>query len=95
VAKTGVLVIGLLGDQVEALPIYNTLDITFLPTEQALSKDYVKRAYTILMTKFINHAVQDKYRKANNLHYCNGGTSDLARILISIAVKEDMDLARV
>ena len=95
VAKTGVLVIGLLGDQVEALPIYNTLDITFLPTEQALSKDYVRRAYTILMTKFINHAVQDKYRKANNLHYCNGGTSDLARILISIAIKEDQALAKV
>lgn len=95
VAKTGVLVIGLLGDQVEALPIYNTLDITFLPTEQALSKDYMRRAYTILMTKFINHAVQDKYRKANNLHYCNGGTSDLARILISIAVKEQQVLDKV
>ena len=87
-AKTGILVIGLLGDQIEALPIYPFLDITFLGTEQALAKDPIRRAHTILMTKFINHAVQEKYRKAPELHYCNGGTTELAKLLMSIAIKE-------
>ena len=87
-AKTGILVIGLLGDQIEALPIYPFLDITFLGTEQALAKDTIRRADTILMTKFINHAVQEKYRKAPELHYCNGGTTELAKLLMSIAIKE-------
>lgn len=87
-AKLGILVIGLLGDQAEALPIYPFLDITFLGTEQALAKDTIRRAHTILMTKFINHAVQEKYRKAPALHYCNGGTTELTKLLMSIAIKE-------
>lgn len=87
-AKVGVLVIGLLGDQAAALPIYRDLDITFLGTEQALAKDTIRRAHTILMTKFINHSVQEKYRKAPMLHYCNGGTTELAKLLMSIAIKE-------
>lgn len=88
-AKVGVLVIGLLGDQATALPHYRDLDITFLGTEQALSKDPIRRAHTILMTKFINHAVQEKYRKAPMLHYCNGGTTELAKLLMYIAIEED------
>jgi len=89
VAKTGVLVIGLLNDQINALPQFNTLDLTFLQTEEALSRPNCRRAHTVLMTKFINHAVQDKYRKADNLRYCNGGTSELAKLLISIAIAEE------
>lgn len=87
--KVGVLVVGLLGGQAEALPIYRDLDITFLETEQALAKDPIRRAHTILMTKFINHAVQEKYRKAPMLHYCNGGTTELAKLLMYIAIEED------
>jgi len=89
VPKTGVLVIGLLNDQINALPQFNTLDLTFLQTEEALSRPNCRRAHTVLMTKFINHAVQDKYRKADNLRYCNGGTSELAKLLISIAIAEE------
>lgn len=89
-ARIGVLVVGLLGDQIEALPIYRDLDITFLPTEQALAKDVIRRAHTVLMTKFINHSIQDKYRKAPCLHYCNGGITELTKLLMGIAVREDM-----
>lgn len=88
-AKIGVLIIGLLGDQAEALPHYRDLDITFLGSEQAVSRDLVRRAHTILMTKFISHAVQEKYRKAPMLHYCNGGTTELAKLLMYIAIEED------
>ena len=40
------------------------------------------------MTKFINHSVQGKYRKHPNLHYVNGGVSDLKTILHGIFRKE-------
>ena len=89
-AKVGVLVVGLLGDQIEALPIYRDLDITFLGAEEAVSRDFIRRAHTILMTKFISHAVQEKYRKAPYLHYCNGGTTELTKLLMGIAIREDM-----
>jgi hypothetical protein len=41
--------------------------------------------HTILMTKFINHSVQERYRKAQNLRLCNGGVSELSVILKSIS----------
>lgn len=87
--RLGVLVIGLLNDQINALPVFNTLDLTFMQAEEAVTRAPVRRAYTVLMTKFINHAVQDKYRKANNLRYCNGGTSELIKLLMGIAITED------
>jgi len=42
------------------------------------------RAHTVLMTKFINHSVQDKYRKAPKLHFVNGGMGELGEVLDSI-----------
>lgn len=87
--RVGVLVIGLLNDQINSLPVFNTLDLTFMQAEEAVTRPPVRRAHTVLMTKFINHAVQEKYRKANNLRYCNGGTSELTKLLINIAIAED------
>lgn len=83
--KTGVLIIGLLGSQAHGLVIPKNLDASFLDTEEAVSRDVMRRAHTILMTKFINHMVQDKYRKAPMLHFCNGGVTDLNKILASIS----------
>jgi hypothetical protein len=37
-----------------------------------------------LMTKFINHSVQGKYRHAPNLRFCNGGITDLSIVLKGI-----------
>ena len=85
-ALPGVLVIGLLPAQ--TYPIVSMygdrLDLTFMTAEDAVHRPKLVRAHTVLMTKFISHAVQDKYRKAPKLHFVNGGTGVLAEVLDSI-----------
>ena len=85
-AKPGVLVIGLLPAQTyPIISMYGTrLDLTFMTAEDAVHRPKLVRAHTVLMTKFISHAVQDKYRKAPELHFVNGGTGVLAEVLDSI-----------
>jgi hypothetical protein len=86
VAKPGVLVIGLLAGQAYAvISTWGTrLDLTFMTPEDAVHRPKLVRAHTILMTKFINHSVQDKYRKAPKLHFVNGGMGELGEVLDSI-----------
>lgn len=83
VARPGVLVIGLLPSQAHTIEtLYSQrLDLRFLTADEAQSHERVQRAHTVLMTKFISHSVQEKYRKAPALHLCNGGVTDLAKIL--------------
>ena len=84
-----VLVVGLNGCQMETIKTYKPdLDYTFVTAEQALSHYTFNKDHTILMTKFINHSVQGKYRKHPNLHYCNGGVSELKHMLQVIFHKE-------
>jgi len=84
-----VLIVGLNGAQMEAIRTYKPdIDYTFVGTEQALSMRALQRDHTILMTKFINHSVQGKYRKHPNLHFVNGGVSDLKSMLHMIFQKE-------
>lgn len=84
-----VLIIGLNGCQMETIKTYKPdLDYTFATAEQALSHYTFNKDHTILMTKFINHSVQGKYRKHPNLHYCNGGVSELKHMLQVIFHKE-------
>ena len=85
-AKPGVLVIGLLANQAHAVAsTWGTrLDLTFMTPEDAVHRTKLTRAHTVLMTKFISHAVQDKYRKAPKLHFVNGGMGELSEVLDSI-----------
>jgi len=84
-----VLVVGLNGCQMETIKTYKPdLDYTFVTAEQALSHYTFNKDHTILMTKFISHSVQGKYRKHPNLHYCNGGVSELKHMLQVIFHKE-------
>lgn len=86
VARTGVLVIGLLNQQAQTIiNLFPHLEITCLTPEEALKRDALRRSYTVLMTKFINHSVQDKYRKAPSLLLCNGGVSELSAMLKNIS----------
>lgn len=81
----GVLIIGLNGHQMSITRArFPRKDIMFLHVDDASSHAAIKRDHTILMTKFISHSVQDKYRHAPNLHYCNGGLSELNTILNNI-----------
>lgn len=85
VERTGVLVIGLLNQQAQTIiQSFPNLEFSCLTPEEALKRDMLRRSYTILMTKFINHAVQSKYRKVPNLLLCNGGVSELSAMLKSI-----------
>jgi hypothetical protein len=83
------LIVGLNGHQMECVKQSRPeIDFTFVTAEQAVSMSALNKEHTILMTKFINHSVQTKYRKHPNLHYCNGGISDLKHLLQIIFHKE-------
>lgn len=83
-----VLVIGLHNYQTvvfDDLESKLNMDIRILETDEAATRPYVRRSYTVLMTKFISHKVHDKYRCADNLQYCNGGVTELKILLNKIA----------
>lgn len=85
-AKPGVLVIGLLPAQAHYVSnlLADKLDLSFFTAEDAVTFPKLTRAHTILMTKFISHAVQDKYRKSPKLHFCNGSVAVLVGLLEKI-----------
>ena len=83
--KTSVLIIGLNGQQITVTKQNNDdLDIICMTPEESLSRSPIRAEYTVLMTKFINHSVQGKYRHAPNLRFCNGGVTDLSIVLKGI-----------
>lgn len=85
VKRPTALVIGLNGHQMECVKQSRPeVDFTFATAEQALSHYTFHRDHTFLMTKFINHSVQSKYRKHPNLHFVNGGVSELKTLLHGI-----------
>lgn len=80
--KKSVLIIGLNGQQVTSVKQnYSDLDIICVSPEDALTRNAIRADHTILMTKFISHGVQCKYRQVPNMHYCNGGVSDLGTLM--------------
>jgi hypothetical protein len=82
-----VLIVGLLGAQCHQIKnsFAHRLDITCLTSEEANVRATLHKEHTVLMTKFLSHPVQGKYRKHPGLRLCNGGTTELARILKEIA----------
>jgi hypothetical protein len=83
--KTTCLIVGLNGAQIETIQQHKPdVDFTFVTGEQALSHHTFNKDHTILMTKFINHGVHSKYRKHPNMHYCNGGVSELKTLMNGI-----------
>jgi hypothetical protein len=85
-AKPGVLVIGLIPAQAHYVSnlLADKLDLYFFTAEDAVHRPKIVRAHTVLMTKFISHAVQDKYRKSPKLHFCNGSVAVLVGLLEKI-----------
>jgi len=82
-ARPSVLIVGLLGTQCHVIKnsLSHRLEITCLTSEEANSRPVLHKEHTVLMTKFINHAVQNKYRRHPNLRLCNGGVTELSRML--------------
>jgi len=87
--KPTCLIIGLNGAQMQSIrDRVKHVDFKFLTAEEAVSHYKCVKDHTILMTKFLNHSAQGKYRKHPNLHYCNGGVSELNTLLNGIFNKE-------
>lgn len=85
VRRPTALIVGLNGHQMECIKQTRPeVDFTFVTAEQALSHYTINKDHTFLMTRFINHSVQSKYRKHPNLHYCNGSVSELKTLLHGI-----------
>jgi hypothetical protein len=84
--RPGVLVLGLLpqtGEQMRR-EFGHRLDIQWYDSDDATKRHVHPMANVVLMTKFINHSIQERWRKAGVLHYCNGGSSELRQILASL-----------
>lgn len=80
----GVLIIGLLEGQAQTISMeyMKRLSLSFRTTDAAKSHEVLNREYIVLMTKFISHSVQEKYRTALGTRLlCNGGLSELREIL--------------
>ena len=88
--RPGVLVLGLLNQTGEQLrrEFAAELDIEWHDTDEATTRQVHPMAHVVLMTKFVNHSVQERWRKAGKLHYCNGGVSQLREVLLRLAGKE-------
>jgi len=82
--RPGVLILGLLNQTGEQMTreFKDRLDIAWMDVDDASKRSPHPMAHIILMTKFINHSVQERWRKrAGVLHFCNGGVSELRQIL--------------
>lgn len=82
--RPGVLILGLLNQTGEQLrrEYSDRFDIGWMDTDDASKRSPHPMAHIILMTKFINHSVQERWRKrAGVLHFCNGGVSELRQII--------------
>jgi len=85
IKKPTALVIGLNGAQMETVKSARPeVDFTFVTAEQAVSHQTLSKDHTFLMTKFINHSVQGRYRRHQNLHFINGGVTELITVLRGI-----------
>lgn len=85
VRRKRVTIIGLKGQQITTVEQkYPDIDFTFMTTEEAQGRNPGEGDWTIVMTKFVNHATYAKYRHAANLKHCNGGVSDLSAIIQTI-----------
>lgn len=74
------LIVGLIEPQFrvvdQQLRKIREIELKYLTAEEAKNRPALDADHVVLMTKFINHAVQDKYRSTRaRVHYCNGGTS--------------------
>jgi hypothetical protein len=84
--RPGVLILGLLPQTGEVLrrEFGHRLDIQWYDSDDASKRNVHPMANVVLMTKFINHSIQERWRKAGVLHYCNGGQGELRQILAGL-----------
>lgn len=68
---------------------FPTLDITCYDSDEARTKVVIRRAHTFLLTRFLSHQVDDRFRKSSpNLHRLTGGYSELRQELCNLVALE-------
>ena len=60
------------------------LDIDFLDSDEAAKRTPSARAHIVMMTRFVSHSVQERWKKCGRFHHCNGGLTALEGILDSL-----------
>jgi hypothetical protein len=81
--RPGVLILGLLNQSGEQLrrEYGHRFDIQWYDSDDATTRSVHPMAHVVLMTKFVNHSIQERWKRAGVLHYCNGGVSQLREII--------------
>lgn len=60
------------------------LDIDYLDSDEAARRSPSARAHIVMMTRFVSHSVQERWKKYGRFHHCNGGLTALEGILDSL-----------
>jgi hypothetical protein len=60
------------------------LDIDYLDSDEAARRNPSARAHIVMMTRFVSHSVQERWKKYGRFHHCNGGLTALEGILDSL-----------
>jgi hypothetical protein len=60
------------------------LDIDYLDSDEAARRAPSARAHIVMMTRFVSHSVQERWKKFGRFHHCNGGLTALEGILDSL-----------
>lgn len=60
------------------------LDIDYLDSDEAAKRTPSARAHIVMMTRFVSHSVQERWKKCGRFHHCNGGLTALEGILDSL-----------
>jgi hypothetical protein len=60
------------------------LDIEYLDSDEAARRTPSPRAHIVMMTRFVSHSVQERWKKYGRFHFCNGGLTALEGVLDSL-----------
>lgn len=85
--RVGVLICGIRPHQGHALVRdFPALDITCYDSDEARTKAVIRRAHTFLLTRFLSHQVDERFKGSTpNLHRLPGGYSELREELTRLA----------
>lgn len=85
--RVGVLICGIQPHQGHALVRdFPALDITCYDSDEARTKAVIRRAHTFLLTRFLSHQVDERFKGSTpNLHRLPGGYSELREELTRLA----------
>ena len=84
--RPGVLILGIQPYNASTIQreFAHRFDIRCYDSDEAGKRVVHPMAHVVLMTKFVNHSIQERWRKSGMLHRCNGGVSELREILANL-----------